>query len=120
MPAGKRGSFGVAAIRLALRRRVEATSIRATAREVGMSPSGLHVLLQGSRPHPLTRKKLVDWYLTRAAPDGQDQPEIAGDDVDAALNVLMRYVAANGRAPVRRMRVREISTRLFGAPLDDE
>ncbi len=62
MPAGE-GRASVDTLRQAASWSVSAASLRQTAREVGMSPSGLQKFLDGSGPHPATRKKLEQWYL---------------------------------------------------------
>ncbi len=43
--------------------RVRSTSLRAVAREVGMSPSGLDKFLSGGNPYSGTRRKLYNWWL---------------------------------------------------------
>lgn len=104
-------AFRLDVLREAVRRRVEETSIRAVASEIGMSPSGLHVLLGGSRPHPKTREKLLSWYLAeqrRGAVGGT----VSGDDVDAALRLLIRYLRSDTRSDARSRRLREIVRRL--------
>jgi hypothetical protein len=75
-----------------------------------MSPSGLHVLLKGSAPHPSTREKLVAWYVERGRADGF-RPEVSSADADAALRLLVRYVRQTSRADTQAKRVREIVNR---------
>ncbi|HEU0014798.1 MAG TPA: hypothetical protein VFQ45_14020, partial [Longimicrobium sp.] len=41
--------------------RVEATSLRSVARQVGMSPSGLDKFLSGAMPYQKSRRRLFDW-----------------------------------------------------------
>jgi hypothetical protein len=116
-----KAEFSLRTLRDAVRRRVEQTSIRAVAEEIGMSPSGLHVLLRGSRPHGATREKLVRWYVEqREAPEGRAEAVSTGD-VDAALRLLMVYVTQDGRETVQGRRVREIVRRFeaaIAAPAD--
>ena len=59
----------VDAIREALRLAVEAASLRAVAREVGMSPLGLRNLVKGRSvtSYSATVRKLNAWYVTHAA-----------------------------------------------------
>jgi hypothetical protein len=98
-------------LRDAVRRRVEQTSIRVVAEEIGMSPSGLHILLRGSRPHPATREKLVRWYVEqRDAQETRGEP-VSPVDVDVALQLLMLYVTQDARETVQRRRIREIVRR---------
>ncbi|HEX9939764.1 MAG TPA: hypothetical protein VGB15_21695, partial [Longimicrobium sp.] len=49
-------------LRETVRLRVEATSLRAVARQVGMSPSGLEKFLAGGTPYAGSRQKLQDWW----------------------------------------------------------
>ena len=52
----------MAQLRHALQDAVEASSLRETARQVGMSPSGLQKLLSGAEPYSATRQKLELWH----------------------------------------------------------
>lgn len=52
----------IAGLRDAIRRRVEETSLRAVADEVGMSFSGLRSFLEGRSPQRRTREMLMRWY----------------------------------------------------------
>jgi hypothetical protein len=106
-----KATFSLAAVRDAVRRRVEQTSIRVVAEEIGMSPSGLHVLLGGSRPHAKTRAKLVEWYLELRAADQPRANAVSPGDVDAALRLLTVYVQQDGRKSVKERRIREIVRR---------
>jgi hypothetical protein len=63
----------------ALRARIAATSLRKTAREVGVSPSGLQGMLAGTRTYDQTVRKLHDWYVRYAAREpGPTTAEAAG------------------------------------------
>lgn len=48
-------------LREAIDERVQATSLRAVARQVGMSPSGLQKFLAGGVPYQKSRRKLFEW-----------------------------------------------------------
>ena len=76
-------------IRAALRERIEATSLRGTARAVGMSPTGLRELVeQGTSPYGPTRRRLLVWYARQGA--------ATATDVDAravGLELLTRGLA---------------------------
>lgn len=48
-------------LREAVRERVEATSLRHVARQVGMSPTGLRNFLAGGIPYQKSRRRLFDW-----------------------------------------------------------
>jgi AcrR family transcriptional regulator len=66
--------------------RVERTSLRGVAREIGMSPTGLKKFLLGTAPYSPTLRRLRKWYLHHAAlPTG----EVSYHDASAALVVLI-------------------------------
>ena len=66
--------------------RVESTSLRGVAREIGMSPTGLKKFLLGTAPYSPTLRRLRRWYLQHAAlPTG----EVSYHDASAALVVLI-------------------------------
>ena len=48
-------------LRDAAARYAETTSLRQAAREIGMSPTGLHGFLTGNEPYLVTVRKLVAW-----------------------------------------------------------
>lgn len=65
--------------------RVENTSLRGVAREIGMSPTGLKKFLMGTSPYSPTLRRLRKWYLQHAAlPTG----EVSYHDASAAMVVL--------------------------------
>jgi len=76
-------------IRNLLQARVNDTSLRHTAREVGMSYTGLGELIErGRAPYGKTVKKLLKWYAehaAHAAPDPQAR--------DAGVELLTRAIA---------------------------
>lgn len=83
----------------ALREKIAQTSLRQTAREVGMSPSGLHrVLDAGGSPWAKTRAKLQQWYMKSAATSGSTAPETAR----AAIEVLLAGMSAREKRVVER------------------
>jgi hypothetical protein len=61
---------GVDVIREAARLAVEATSLRAVARAIGMSPMGLKHFLAGTRPYRATERKLIAWYVVYQTESG--------------------------------------------------
>ncbi|HEU0055337.1 MAG TPA: hypothetical protein VFQ39_19250 [Longimicrobium sp.] len=70
--------------------RVENTSLRRVAREIGMSPTGLKKFLMGTAPYSPTLRRLRKWYLQHAAiPAG----EVGHQDASAALAVLTHDLA---------------------------
>ncbi len=65
--------------------RVENTSLRGVAREIGMSPTGLKKFLLGTAPYSPTLRRLRKWYLQHASlPTG----EVSYQDASAALVVF--------------------------------
>ena len=72
-------------IRGALTAEVERTSLRAVARELTMSATGLRKFLDGTRPHGATCYRVLGWYLRYAARRGEADAELAA----AALEVLV-------------------------------
>lgn len=74
--------------------RVERTSLRGVAREVGMSPTGLKKFLLGTAPYSPTLRRLRKWYLHHAAlPTG----EVSYHDASAALVVLIHDLQPDAR-----------------------
>jgi len=71
--------------RIALENEIGRTTLRATARKVRMSPSGLTKFLEGSKPYGRTVARVREWYYSEAgvhrtgAPAGRasaDQPGV--------------------------------------------
>jgi hypothetical protein len=59
------------AIRTAVRQRIEATSLRGTAAEIGFSASGLRRIAEGrGSVYRTSRQRLEGWYRERGAGDG--------------------------------------------------
>jgi hypothetical protein len=80
--------------------RVEATSLRRVAREIGMSPTGLRKFLDGTDPYAPTLHRLRVWFVRFAATPAT---EVAREEASAALAVLThdlsptpKRIAANG------------------------
>src|SRR5688500_7374533 len=73
-------------MREAVMERVERTSLRTAAREIGMSPSGLKKFLDGNMPYTKTIHRLRRWYLQHAA---LAREELSDEDAFAALRVLV-------------------------------
>ncbi|HEU0299673.1 MAG TPA: hypothetical protein VFR37_09470, partial [Longimicrobium sp.] len=85
----------VATIRDFARRRVEETSLRKVARQVGMSPSGLAKFIAGSAPYRRTIGRLESWYVVEreAAEPGPTDAEVLA----TAVRVLARMVPPTSR-----------------------
>jgi hypothetical protein len=90
-------------LREGARRDAESTNLRIVAADVGMSARGLLKFLDGSAPRAATLRKLRDWYVRRAASQG----EVTLDTALAALTVLLDGI------PVDEMR--DCTTRLLEA-----
>jgi hypothetical protein len=82
-------------IREVLCARVNATSLRRVAREVGMSPTGLRKFLDGTDPYSPTVHRLRVWYLKFAAEPGA---ELGKEEASAALAVLTHDLSPTPRA----------------------
>jgi len=66
--------------------RVHATSLRAVARQVGMSPSGLEKFIAGGMPYSATRRKLVEWWYREGT---HPHMQLSADAVAVALGTLV-------------------------------
>ena len=84
----------VEAIRQAARLATEATSLRAVARGVGMSPMGLRHFLDGRRPYSATLRKLNVWFVAHSAEQAAGFSE---DAARSALAVLLDGIPEAGR-----------------------
>jgi hypothetical protein len=73
-------------MREAVTERAERTSLRAAAREIGMSPSGLMKFLDGGTPYTKTIHRLRRWYVQHV---GDAREELSEDEAHAALSVLV-------------------------------
>lgn len=82
-------------MREALATRVEATSLRSVAREVGMSPTGLQKVLGGADSYSRTRRKLERWYVREASRYGGGLDAAA---VSAALRVAVQDLPPDRRS----------------------
>ncbi len=85
----------------AIRREAElardAISLRAVAREVGITPMGLRAfLLNAGKPQARTARKLNEWYVRRMA----TRPPEGEDEARAALAILAGYYPQSQRVRV--------------------
>lgn len=78
-----------------VRRRVEETGLRNVARQIGMSPSGLAKLLDGTTPYQKSIRKLYAWYARELT---SGKPPVDAKMIAAALRVLARLVPPAGRS----------------------
>lgn len=84
----------ISRLREAVTIRVQATSLRSVARQVGMSPSGLDKFLAGGMPYQKSRRKLFDWLHRERANLGAD---LTVDGIAAALGSLVRDLPPDRR-----------------------
>ena len=74
--------------------RVENTSLRKVAGEIGMSPTGLRKFLDGTAPYSPTIRRLRNWYVRYAADEAGSVEQV---DASAALSVLMHDLRPDSR-----------------------
>lgn len=86
MYARKQG-LALSRVRETVARWAEQTSLRQAARETGMSPTGLRKVLDGTRLHASTERKLVSWYMRHVAQQG-GWGALDADTAAAALELL--------------------------------
>jgi AcrR family transcriptional regulator len=94
----------VEAVRAAARLAIEATSLRAVARAVDMSPMGLRHFVDGTQPYSATRRKLIAWYAVYQAEAGG----FSAESVRAALVLLTDGLPESGRARAAAVLLDEI------------
>jgi hypothetical protein len=71
---------------------VDASSLRRTAREIGMRPTGLRGFLKGAAPYHKTELKLPQWFLRlRGGSEAAEPP--ATETAAAALATLVQHLA---------------------------
>ncbi len=100
----------IPAIRAAVIERVERTSLRDVARQVGMTPSGLAKFMNGSEPYRKTIRKLEGWYVRWRA-RSEDERLPSPETVAAAIRILAVFLPPASRGPF----VDELLARLGGA-----
>lgn len=85
--------------------RVQATSLRSVARQVGMSPAGLEKFLSGGTPYTRSRQKLQDWWTREGH---QPRSDISTDGVEMAMAALVRDLPPELRGPTLKSLVRSL------------
>ena len=99
----------IAGVRGAVRKRVDETSLRDVADEVGMSWSGLKSFLDGRSPQRRTRERLVQWYYSQS----ERSPANLREDVETAIALVLSYLRDELKPrAVRERRLREVIHRL--------
>jgi len=98
--SGRSNPAGVSLVQLRERvaLRIEATSLRNVAREIGMSASGLQKMVDGTQPYSATIRKLERWYV-------RDSREYRGNlspgSAEAVISVLLQDLPAKDRNAAR-------------------
>lgn len=99
----------MARFRALARRRVRGTSLRAVARQVGLTPTGLSKILNGSNPQSATLSRLRSWYVWQ-----EEQPTaLDSHEALAALLTLTSVLPAPAR-PDRALEVLAVLREGFG------
>jgi hypothetical protein len=92
--AGDPRSASIRHVREVAASRVENTSLRGVAREIGMSPMGLRNFIHGTEPYSPTLRRLRNWYVRYAA----ERPgAVELEEATAALTVLVHDMDAAPR-----------------------
>src|SRR5665213_3074587 len=108
-------AFGIDKLREFARKRVDDSTLRDVASEIGMSFSGLRTFLDGTAPHPRTVQKLTVWYSSaRTHPPKKEKKPTRFDraEVDAAIARLASFLLEENSEDRRRERYQETITRL--------
>jgi hypothetical protein len=87
--------------------RVEATSLRSVARQVGMSPTGLEKFLSGGTPYSRSRQKLQDWAEREGS---KPRSDVTMEGIEVAIGALVRDLPAEHRVEAIRRLVRSLQT----------
>ena len=91
--------------------RVQATSLRTVARQVGMSPAGLEKFLSGETPYSRSRQRLQAWWVREAA---KPRSDLTVEGVEVAIGALVRDLPPEHRVEAIR-RVVATLRRLYAA-----
>ncbi|HEX8905579.1 MAG TPA: hypothetical protein VF771_12085 [Longimicrobiaceae bacterium] len=91
--------------------RVQATSLRSVARQVGMSPTGLEKFLAGGTPYARSRQKLQEWAEGEGS---RPRSDMTVEGVEVAIGALVRDLPAEHRVEAIRRLVRSLRV-VYGA-----
>ena len=94
LPFGQPREATIQHLRALAAARVEHTSLRGVAREIGMSPTGLKKFLLGTAPYSPTLRRLRKWHVHHA---GTPAGEVEQHDAEAAIAVLTHDLPAEPR-----------------------
>lgn len=104
----------VPVLREAAQRRVDETSLRTAAAEIGVSYSGLRTFLKGTDPYAPTLAKLRAWYAQT-----EEGRAMTPERVQAVLESLLEPIPLELRREVLRdlVEILERAYRAVGAPV---
>ena len=81
--------------------RVQATSLRTVARQVGMSPDRLERFLAGEMPYSSSRRRLQQWWTRQSS---RPRTDVTVEGVEVAIGALVRDLPPEHRvAAIRRV-----------------
>lgn len=81
--------------------RVQATSLRTVARQVGMSPAALEKFLAGETPYSRSRQRLQEWWAREAA---RPRVDLSAEGIEVAIGALVRDLPPEHRVvAIRRV-----------------
>ena len=98
--------FSIDKVRAAASTRVEKSSLRAVASEIGISWRGLQYFLDGKEPRVATGKKLMSWYTAQR--QRKSGPQISAADLRAAAQTLGDHAAAAGTEAGMHQRLKKV------------
>ena len=79
--------------------RVQATSLKTVARQVGMSPAMLERFLAGGTPYSRTRQRLQEWWVREAS---KPRTDLSVEGVEVAIGALVRDLPPEHRVEAIR------------------
>jgi hypothetical protein len=94
-------------LRAAVIARVELTSLRRVASEIGMSAPGLQSFLDGGTPFEATRRKLSAWYFARAS---GGESRLTAAIAENYLTALLSHLPERRRDHVLRVLLRTMAS----------
>ena len=93
--------------------RVQSTSLRSVARQVGMSPSGLEKFLGGGTPYVRGRQKLQDWWERDGS---KPRSDLTAASVETAIGSLVRDLPPAERPGAIRLLIDTLRAMYDDAP----
>lgn len=93
-------------IRTELGTQVRCTSLRQTARAVGLSPMGLLGFINGREPHTATRKKVIEWYVRT---ERKRRARVSPATAHAALGLLTYHLPEPLASATRQLILQQLA-----------